>query len=1701
MSLFNFASSLKRILRARPTRGQRRSSPRRASLLLEHLEDRFAPAGGIPYTVTDLWGGEAYGINASTQVVGQNGAGHAFLWSNGTSTDLGTTGGRSSLGLNINDSGDVVGWTINSGNTTGQGFLYHDGTMIGLTPSAVSGGAQGINAAGQVVGWYSNYGTDPNGAALGPTQPFLCSNGVETSLGTFPPNSDTYPLSINGSGQVVGYTYQRGVTGEQPFLIENGTTTILGVSGAFQMINDSGEVVGGRYYSNTLWHAQLYANGMLTDLGTLGGSNSWAYGINSAGQIVGDSITASGADHAFLYSNGTMTDLNGLIDPRSGWTLETAFAINNKGEIVGLGLNANGQSDGFLLTMPALTADALTPPVATEGAPVSNAVLFHFSDADPNATASEYVATVNTGDAILTSTANPSNVTIVPDTVNGGFDVQLSYTYVEELHNATFSVSVTDVTASTSQSTSTFGVADAALTNVLAVNSNTALEGQASTVLLATFTDPAGPEVVGNYTADINWGDGTGNQLNSGSITYNSTTGNFEVRGTHTYAEESAANPYQVTIQLHHESATDPAPVTAQVTVQDVAVIVQQGQSQVNAVEGGDTNLVILATFTDPAGAEAVSDYSATVNWGDNTSPDNTFDTNPKIFIVQSGSTFLVEGSHLYTDESPAGGYTVATTISHELAPVSNTVTATAMVSDPSVNATGGFRLTALDGGSTGTHTVATFTDPAGAELSGTDPAPGAYSATIDWGDGGSTSSGTITYSGGTFTVQGGHTYDQEGTYTIGVLLQHGTPANVTVTSTASVTDQQISQPAVTAPSGILEGQPTGPLTALATFNDPGGVDVEDPSGDFTATIDWGDGRISPGLVVYTGSGNTYQVNAPSHTYVQEGPYTITVSVKHDLLPTLSGSATLTVGDQQITTPVVATLTPVEGTATGPITGIATFSDPACTGVEGTGDFTATIDWGDSTPTDTGMIVFLGNSSYRVDAPSHTYAEEGSHTLRVTVQHDAVTPPVTGTQSIAVSDAPLTNLTADRTLNATEAASTGSVLLATFTDPGGPEEIGEYSADINWGDGTGNQVGAGIIIYNSTTSQFELHGSHTYAEEEGQPFTITVQLHHEGSVAPAALHITANVADVALSNVTGGQHICATEMIGTSSVLLATFTDPGNPTGSLAEAGEYTADINWGDGMGTQAGAGVISYNSTTSQFEVRGSHTYAEESGPEHSGSQPYTITVTIHHETSTPAVASSSATVADPQLTNLASANLPAMAQAGAAIGPITGIATFTDPAGAEVIGDYTATINWGDTATDVGTVVALGNGNYRVDAPSHTYTTQGVYTVNVTLKHEQLAAVVTPIQTITLVFFLDKFNRGPSTTLGPNWTNRVGAPVINGANQATTTGTSLGLATANTSSVTNVSVQADFTLSGNGSSAGLVARYSGSGDGNGQMYLGRVILNSGVYTVEIDSAVGGVFTALGSTKTLTGFSGSGTLRFDVVGNSLKLFVNGVLQLAVNDSSITGAGLIGFRGRGTAALPTTFDNFTATTPTSATTTLPFSDSFSKPDNSTLDSVWTEQVGAFPILSGAATAFSPNAANTGLALATVNAAPVTDITVQADFTLNASAANAGLIARYSGTGDGNGRMYVGRIMQSGGTTTAQIEYAIGGTFHVLVSTTVAGLTGRHTLRFQVVGNTLKLFLDNLTSPLLSTTDSNITGAGLAGIRGNQASFDAFSAQ
>src|SRR5262245_33615300 len=108
------------------------------------------------------------------------------------------------------------------------------------------------------------------------------------------------------------------------------------------------------------------------------------------------------------------------------------------------------------------------------------------------------------------------------------------------------------------------------------------------------------------------------------------------------------------------------------------------------------------------------------------------------------------------------------------------------------------------------------------------------------------------------------------------------------------------------------------------------------------------------------------------------------------------------------------------------------------------------------------------------------------------------------------------------------------------------------------------------------------------------------------------------------------------------------------------------------------------------------------------------------------------------------------------------------------------------------------------------------------------------------------------------------------------------------------------------GIGESAALVARYSGTGDRN--MYLGvRAGTGTGTgYEARIWRNVNGTRTLL-SQKSLT-TNGAGTLRFEVVGSSLKLFWNGTLVTSTMDNALT-SGSVGIRDLGMAA----FDNFSA--------------------------------------------------------------------------------------------------------------------------------------------------------------------------------------------
>jgi len=170
-------------------------------------------------------------------------------------------------------------------------------------------------------------------------------------------------FSINDGGQVLGRSQT--ASGEfHAFLWEDGTMSDLG---AFypRDLNNAGQVAG---FANS--HAVLWKEGQLTDLGTLGGAWSypagcsfvfgpidcggfssapfrpfytWARAINDSGHIIGVSATASGEQHGFVWHMGVMTDLGTL-----GGAWSEARAINARGQVVGMSQTVSGGAHGFL---------------------------------------------------------------------------------------------------------------------------------------------------------------------------------------------------------------------------------------------------------------------------------------------------------------------------------------------------------------------------------------------------------------------------------------------------------------------------------------------------------------------------------------------------------------------------------------------------------------------------------------------------------------------------------------------------------------------------------------------------------------------------------------------------------------------------------------------------------------------------------------------------------------------------------------------------------------------------------------------------------------------------------------------------------------------------------------------------------------------------------------------------------------------------------------------------------------------------------------------------------------------------------------------------------------------------------------------------------------------------------------------------------
>ncbi|MDR3663814.1 MAG: SdrD B-like domain-containing protein, partial [Mycobacterium sp.] len=560
------------------------------------------------------------------------------------------------------------------------------------------------------------------------------------------------------------------------------------------------------------------------------------------------------------------------------------------------------------------------------------------------------------------------------------------------------------------------------------VNEDDSFTGQGTTVaaqerqtfsgLVAMFNETSlsgnnwsgwiGSQRTSDFNATIDWGDGT---TTAGTVTWGDYyygdngmmmgVANMGVSGSHTYAEDGS---YTIRVSLvDDDSGNEGFAVTASANAVSSVIVAEsdldvQAPSTISEVEG-QASSVVVATLTDGGDSISNDDLSATIDWGDGTTTSGTI-VPPELNGPGSlaGVSTLVIGNHAYSDE---GHYSVTVTVQATNVPNSQVFTghSTAVVGEGDVLTPHPLTVTPVERQQF-SGTVATFSD------SDTVSPASAFSATIDWGDG-TTTTGDISGGSGSFTVSGDHSYGDEGQYAVVVTLAENAPgtAMAVANSTAAVAD-----------GDVLDVQPV-------TFNTPEGqtfngtvadftdVYFDASSTDFTATIDWGDHTTTSGTIA--GGWGQFSVSG-SHRYtLDEGQYPVIVTISESAPGTtaVTAQSTVVVTEGDVLAGSALSLTADVGE---PFIGmVADFGNQTL--IDGASDFSAIINWGDGTTT-AGTMEDVGcecgtaiTGSYDVWG-THQYAAVGQYSVTVTMGEDAPgTATATVVSTMVVSTPPIPN--------------------------------------------------------------------------------------------------------------------------------------------------------------------------------------------------------------------------------------------------------------------------------------------------------------------------------------------------------------------------------------------------------------------------------------------------------------------------------------------------------------------------------------------------------------------------------------------------------------------------------------------------------------------------------------------------------------------
>jgi hypothetical protein len=190
------------------------------------------------------------------------------------------------------------------------------------------------------------------------------------------------------------------------------------------------------------------------------------------------------------------------------------------------------------------------------------------------------------------------------------------------------------------------------------------------------------------------------------------------------------------------------------------------------SVLGASLTPVVAALFTGTVATlvpneSKASNFTALVSWGDSSSSVAT--------LVPFSGAYSVVGSHTYAN---AGTYGIVVTVQDSNG---DTVTGTSLAKVSTAPLIGVARTVSFSEATSASVVVAAFKSADPTAFSGR------FTATIVWGDGGQSTTGTIVADGAGFDVMGSHAYAIHGTYTMTITINAIGGGSVTVKSTATV--------------------------------------------------------------------------------------------------------------------------------------------------------------------------------------------------------------------------------------------------------------------------------------------------------------------------------------------------------------------------------------------------------------------------------------------------------------------------------------------------------------------------------------------------------------------------------------------------------------------------------------------------------------------------------------------------------------------------------------------------------------------------------------------------------------------------------------------------------------------------------------------------------------------------------------------------